>query len=188
MFLLTQMICVFPQTNFTDNSTLFACHSTLPESTVTFDGSSDQSQLATSPGHSQLPSSLPPSLSLPPLSPSPSLSSSSSPPLPSASFPLAASGPNTPEPGPCLEAEIRRLDATRAYYTWLYTVVYELYVSGVFFYLLPYALIPILNLQLLVAIKQRRDETRRISLKNQHQVGTGGSHPTRTSLFVFSLE
>ena len=68
------------------------------------------------------------------------------------------------------EAEFRQADAERAYYTWLYTVVYELYVSGVFFYLLPYALIPILNLQLLVAIKQRRDETRRISLKNQHQV------------------
>ncbi|RUS91774.1 hypothetical protein EGW08_000482, partial [Elysia chlorotica] len=74
----------------------------------------------------------------------------------------------------CLEAESRRhdADAQAAYYTWLYTVIYELYVSGVFFYLLPYTLIPILNLQLLVAIKQRRDETRRISLKNQHQVAS----------------
>ncbi|XP_059156701.1 FMRFamide receptor-like [Physella acuta] len=52
-------------------------------------------------------------------------------------------------------------------YLWLYVHVYEMYVSGVFFYLLPYAIIPVLNLQLLLAINKRRHETRMISLKNQ---------------------
>ena len=88
---------------------------------------------------------------------------------------LSTASPSAVRGDPCLADEMRLQDADAAYYTWLYTVVYELYVSGVFFYLLPYALIPILNLQLLVAIKQRRDETRRISLKNQHQVGTSTS-------------
>ncbi|KAH9504872.1 hypothetical protein Btru_060860 [Bulinus truncatus] len=41
-----------------------------------------------------------------------------------------------------------------SYYYWLYFRVYELYVSGVLFYLLPYALIPILNIQLLLAIQE----------------------------------
>ncbi|CAL1543112.1 unnamed protein product [Lymnaea stagnalis] len=56
-----------------------------------------------------------------------------------------------------------------AYYFWLYFRVYELYMSGVLFYLLPYALIPILNLQLLLAIKKRRSETRMMQVKNEHQ-------------------
>ncbi|GFR86003.1 FMRF amide receptor [Elysia marginata] len=125
--------------------------------------------------------SVSPALVLPSL-PEPSSSSSSSSsssillssPLSSSFSSSTSSAPSIASDGDttCLEAEQRRKDEERAYYTWLYTVVYELYVSGVFFYLLPYALIPILNLQLLVAIKQRRDETRRISLKNQHQMSS----------------
>ncbi|BFZ19354.1 hypothetical protein BsWGS_22393 [Bradybaena similaris] len=57
-----------------------------------------------------------------------------------------------------------------AYYAWLYLTVYELYVSSAFFYFLPYTLILIFNIQLLLAIKKRRKETRRISVKNEHQV------------------
>ncbi|CAG5121369.1 unnamed protein product [Candidula unifasciata] len=61
-------------------------------------------------------------------------------------------------------------NADWAYYAWLYLRVYELYVSSAFFYFLPYTLILILNMQLLLAIKKRRKETRRISVKNEHQV------------------
>ncbi|XP_035829384.1 FMRFamide receptor-like [Aplysia californica] len=63
-------------------------------------------------------------------------------------------------------------EENRVYYLWLYQKVYELYVTCVFFYLLPYLLIPILNIQLLLAIKRRRDETRRISVKNEHQINS----------------
>ncbi|KAK0051394.1 FMRFamide receptor [Biomphalaria pfeifferi] len=60
-------------------------------------------------------------------------------------------------------------DTESDYYYYLYFRVYELYISGVLFYLLPYALIPILNIQLLLAIKRRRVETRMLSVRHEHQ-------------------
>ncbi|CAG5128699.1 unnamed protein product, partial [Candidula unifasciata] len=68
------------------------------------------------------------------------------------------------------EETVATLDENQAYYIWLYTRVYELYISSILFYLLPYTLIPILNMQLLVAIKRRREETSRISAKHSHRL------------------
>ncbi|KAK7498980.1 hypothetical protein BaRGS_00009789 [Batillaria attramentaria] len=64
--------------------------------------------------------------------------------------------------------------------SYFYTNVYQYYLTPIFLYLIPYTVIPILNLQLLIALKRRKEETRRISVKHEHRLnGTnGGPSPT----------
>ena len=63
---------------------------------------------------------------------------------------------------------------------YFYRVVYQFYLTVIFLYLIPYTLIPVLNLQLVMALRRRREETRRISVKNEHRLNglSGSSSPT----------
>ncbi|KAL8616300.1 hypothetical protein ACOMHN_056243 [Nucella lapillus] len=53
---------------------------------------------------------------------------------------------------------------------YFYKVVYQFYLTIIFFYLIPYTLIPVLNFQLVIALRRRRDESRRLSVKNEHRL------------------
>ncbi|XP_076470836.1 uncharacterized protein LOC143300792 [Babylonia areolata] len=53
---------------------------------------------------------------------------------------------------------------------YFYKVVYQFYLTVIFLYLIPYTLIPVLNLQLVIALRRRRDECRRLSVKNEHRL------------------
>ncbi|KAL8580334.1 hypothetical protein ACOMHN_039545 [Nucella lapillus] len=55
--------------------------------------------------------------------------------------------------------------------------IYLFYLTVFFLYLFPNTLIPILNLQLVLALRRRKEEKRRLSIKKEHRIkGTGTAH------------
>ncbi|KAK7114020.1 hypothetical protein V1264_000149 [Littorina saxatilis] len=63
---------------------------------------------------------------------------------------------------------------------YFYKVVYQFYLTVIFLYLIPYTLIPVLNLQLVIALRRRKEETRRISVKNEHRINGVSTAPSPT--------
>lgn len=61
---------------------------------------------------------------------------------------------------------------------YFYKVVYQFYLTVIFLYLIPYTLIPVLNLQLVMALRRRKEETRRINVKNEHRINGVSTSPT----------
>lgn len=62
---------------------------------------------------------------------------------------------------------------------YLYQSVYLSYLTVIFLYLLPYTLILFFNIQLLIALRRRKEETRRISIRNEHRMsGNSCTSPT----------